>query len=171
MPQGSGLGPTIFISYTENTTPIFSTHTVQYHLFADQTWLVNCLVSYDHCSVSAVPSLLTRLSSCVADLANSHASLRLQLNHTKTEFILFGSRRNLAKVSDDCRAIIVGSSVIQCTDVVYDRDLGVLLDSEMSMQRHSKVTSVCFYHLRRLRQIRNYVSHGTTCDVTRHHTH
>jgi len=62
-------------------------------------------------------------------------------------------------VADDCRAIIVGSSVIQCTDVV--RDLGVLLDSEMSMQRHvyiSKVTSVCFYHLRRLRQVRNYVS-------------
>jgi len=32
----------------------------------------------------------------------------------------------------------------------------------MSMQRHignGKVTSVCFYHLRRLRQIRNYVSH------------
>ena len=45
-----------------------------------------------------------------------------------------------SKLSDDCRAIIVGSSVIQCTDVV--RDLGVLLDSEMSMQRHiSKVRS------------------------------
>jgi len=28
----------------------------------------------------------------------------------------------------------------------------------MSMQRHiSKVTSVCIYHLRRLRQMRNYV--------------
>ena len=128
--QGSGLGPTLFISYTENTTPIFfifSTHTVQYNLFADDTQ------SYDHCSVSAVPSLLTCLSSCVVDLANSYVSLRLQLNPTKTEFILFGSRRNLTKLSDDCRAIIVGSSVIQCrpTDVV--RDLGVLLDSEMSM--------------------------------------
>ena len=39
------------------------------------------------------------------------------------------------------------------------RDLGVLLDSEMSMQRHiGKVTNVCFYQLRTLRQIRNYVS-------------
>ena len=118
----------MFFSYTENTTPIFSTHTVQNHLFADDTQ------SYDHCSVSAVPSLLTRLSSCVADLAKSYASLRLQFNPTKTEFILFGPRRNLAKLSDDCRAIIVGLSVIQCTDVV--RNLGVLLDSEMSMQRH-----------------------------------
>jgi len=157
-PQGSGLGPTMFISYTENTTPIFSTHTVQYHLFADDTQ------SYEHCSVLAVLSLLTRLSSCVADLANSYASLRLQLNPTKTEFILFGSRRNLAKLFDDCCAIIIGSSVIQCTDVV--RDLGVLLDSDMSMQRHiSKVTSVCFYHLRRLRQIWNYVSQSVMAQL------
>jgi len=42
-PQSFGLGPLMFISYTENTTPIFSTHTVQYHLFADDTQ------SYDHC--------------------------------------------------------------------------------------------------------------------------
>jgi len=90
-------------------------------LFADDTQF------YDHCSVSAVPSLLTRLSSCIADLANSCASLRLQLNPAETEFILFGSRRNLAKSSDDCRAITVCSSVIQCTDVV--RDIGVLIDS------------------------------------------
>jgi len=137
----------MFISYTENTTPIISTHTVHYRLFADNTQ------SCDHTSISAVPSLLTRLSSCVVDLANLYASLRLQLNPTKTESILFGSRRNLAKLSNDCRAITVGSSVIQCTDVV--RDLGVLLDSKMTMQRHiSKITSICFYHLRRLHQIR-----------------
>ena len=121
---------------------------MQYHLFADDT---------DHCPLAAVPSLLTRLSSCVADLANSYASHRLQLNPAKTEFILFGTRRNLAKLSDECRSLTVCSSVIHHADVV--RDLGVLLDSEMSMQRHiGKVTSVCFYHLRRLHQIRNYVS-------------
>jgi len=108
--------------------------------------------------------LLTYLSSCVADLANTYASLRLQLNPAKTEFILFGSRRNLAKLSDDCRVITVCSSVIQCIDVV--RNLGVLLDSEMIMQRHiSKVTSVCFYHLRRLRQIRNYASQSVMAQL------
>jgi len=31
--------------------------------------------------------------------------------------------------------------------------------SELSMKQHiSKVTSICYYHFRRLRQIRNYVS-------------
>ena len=79
----------------------------------------------------------------------------------------------MASLPDDCRAITVCSSVIQCTDVV--RDLGVLLDSEMSMQRHiSKVTSVCFYAPSKAAsdsEICQSISHGTTCDVTRHHTH
>jgi len=40
------------------------------------------------------------------------------------------------------------------------------------MQRH--ISSVCFYHLRRLRQIRNYVSQSVMAQLvtcTRHHTH
>ena len=47
----------------------------------------------------------------------------------------------------------VGASVIQPSSVV--RDLGVLLDQELGMTQHIvKVTSSCFYQLRRLRQIR-----------------
>ena len=35
------------------------------------------------------------------------------------------------------------------------RDLGVILDSELSMQVHiSKISSTCFFHLRRLRKLR-----------------
>jgi len=74
----------------------------------------------------------------------------------------FGTRHNLAKLPTECR-----SSVIQCADVV--RDLGVLLDSDLYMQSHiSKVTSAgsaCIYHLRRLRQIRNYVTQEVTAQL------
>ena len=130
---------------------VFDTHIAQYHLFTDDTQ------AYDHCPVSATPSLVIRLSSCVTDLAHSFASLRLQLNPSKTEFIWFDTRHSLAKLPSECRSLTICSSVIQCADVV--RDLGVLLDSELSMQRHiSKVVSASFYHLRRLRQIQNCVS-------------
>ena len=42
------------------------------------------------------------------------------------------------------------------------RNLGVLLDSELTMKQHvNKVTSACFYHLRRLRQLKRHVSRDT----------
>jgi len=48
------------------------------------------------------------------------------------------------------------------TMLYHVRDLGVLLNSELSMKHHiSKVTSTCYYHLISLHQIHNYVSRET----------
>ena len=55
------------------------------------------------------------------------------------------------------RSLQVCDSAVDCSEVV--RDLGVFFDSEMSMKHHvSKTASACFYHIRRLRQIRHLVS-------------
>jgi len=49
-------------------------------------------------------------------------------------------------------AIRIDGNVIHDADSV--RDLGIILDSELTLQRHiKKVASVCFYHVRRLKQI------------------
>ena len=67
--------------------------------------------------------------------------------------IWFGSRAALKKLNADKRTLQVGSSTIQSSTVV--RDLGVHLDAELSMKQHiNKTTATCYYHLRRLRQIR-----------------
>jgi len=100
-----------------------------------------------------------QLSSCINDLAKSYASLRLQLSPAKTEFIWFGSHVNLTRISQCFRSIQVSESVIECDVVV--RDLAVYLDRELTMKHHvNKITSACFYHTLRLRQIRHYVSTG-----------
>jgi len=45
---------------------------------------------------------------------------------------------------------------VQPSDVV--RDLGVLLDSELTLKYHvNRIASTCFYHLRRLRQLKRHV--------------
>ena len=89
-----------------------------------------------HGLTSDVPALVSRLTFCISDLSKAYSSLRLQLNHL---------------------SLSLDSSTVPCSTVV--RDLGVLLDSELTIKQHiSKVTSICYYHLRRLRQIRNYVS-------------
>jgi hypothetical protein len=92
------------------------------------------------------------LESCVADCC---ASRRLQLNPTKFEIAWFGSRANLRRIADDdTRCLrISADTVIKPVDVV--RNLGVLLDSELTMKQHvNKIASVCYFHLHRLRQLR-----------------
>ena len=66
--------------------------------------------------------------------------LRLQVNPAKTEFIWFGSHVNLTRIPQRCRSIQVCGSVMECEVVV--RDLGVYLDSELSMKHHvNKIAS------------------------------
>ena len=89
----------LFITYTEGTTPVFDTHTVQYHLFAD-----------DAQSLSSISGFVPSLSSCVTDLAHSYASPGLQFNPSKTEFIWFDTRHILAKLPTECCSLTICSS-------------------------------------------------------------
>jgi len=51
---------------------------------------------------------------------------------------------------------MIDSMDVQPSDVV--RDLGVLLDSELTLKHHvNRIASTCFYHLHRLRQLKRYV--------------
>ena len=71
-------------------------------------------------------------------------------------------RQNITKLATQDQSLQISSETIKPTTVV--RDLGVLLDSEISMKHHvTKLAAVCNYlHLRRLRQIRRRVGMETT---------
>ena len=78
---------------------------------------------------------------------------RLQLNADKTEFIVFGSKANLECLNQADVNLRLDSAVIHPSESV--RGLGVQLDSHLTMRDHiAKIASSCFYHLRRLRQLR-----------------
>jgi len=95
----------------------------------------------------------------VANVKHWCASRRLQLNTDKTEAIRFGSRAYINNLSSHDRTLTIDETTINTTGVV--RDLGVLLDSELSMTQHvAKVASV--YHVRCLRQIRRRVGQKVT---------
>ena len=58
----------------------------------------------------------------------------------------------IQNVNHEDLTLQLGSTIIEPARVV--RDLGVLLDDELSMKQHiSKVASTCFYQLRRLHQL------------------
>ena len=75
--------------------------------------------------------------------------------------IKVGSKHNLTKLSNDDLSFIIGLETVQPSNVV--RDLGVWLDSELSLRQHvTKIAASCFYQLRRLRQVRRRAGREVT---------
>ena len=84
---------------------------------------------------------------------------KLLMNDAKTELLLIGTRQQLAKITID--GITVGHSVIAPQSPV--RNLGVWLDSNLSMGDHiTKTSSAAFYYLYNIRRIRKYLSKECT---------
>jgi len=115
--------------------------------------------------VSIIDQARSTLQDCITDVSSWCSSRRLQLNTSKTEFIIWlGSRRTLDKVSRSDLTLQLDSGTLNPVEVV--RDLGVLLDCELSMKQYiARITSNCFYHLRRLRQIRPVVGKEVTSQL------
>jgi len=126
------------------------------HFLADDTQL---LMSS---SLDGSAAVCRALEQCVHDVPVWCSSRRLQLNPTKTELIWFGSELNLDRIATTDVSVRVGDTIIQPCD--RDGDLGVILDSSLSMRHHiAKVTSTCFFHLRRLRKIGHILDKNSRC--------
>lgn len=83
----------------------------------------------------------------------------LMLNDDKTEFLILGTKQQLAQVYID--NIKVGSASVSPVPVV--RNLGSCFDSQLTVSSHiSKLCCVAFYHLYNTRRIRNYLSQEVT---------
>jgi len=89
-------------------------------------------------NVSLAHQLLER---CISDIISWCASHRLQLNATKMEPIWFGSLQMLEKLTDSDLTLDTGTTVIHPVKSIHD--LGIHLDSELTMKTHIlKVSSV-----------------------------
>ena len=84
------------------------------------------------------------IEECIAVVRNWMASNRLFINGSKTEFMIIGSRKQLAKISVD--SVTVGDAIIK--PVTYVRNLGVWFDQHVKMSDHiGKICSKAFYSL------------------------
>jgi hypothetical protein len=148
VPQGSVLGAILFLIYGGDLQQIIEKHGLRPHLYADDSQI------YGSCRPSACPELQTRISACIDDVADWMRSNRLQLNSTKTEILWSTSSRRLHQLPQT--ALRVGS--VHVVPSVAVRDLGILLDADVSMKSHvMRTVSTCFFVLRQLRSIRRSV--------------
>src|SRR5664279_1084333 len=156
VPQGGMLGPLFYIMYTADIIAIFEKHGFAVHLYADDSQV------YIHFVLKEVKTILSATESCIQDVFDWSSSRRLKLQGAKTEFIII-DRAGLLSTGEDLSIQIEGVNIRTVTTV---RDLGVLLDSRFNMRKHiSNVSKACFYHLRRLRQIRSCLNEDSAKTV------
>jgi hypothetical protein len=150
VPQGSVLGPILFTLFISGISDIISNHNqVQHILYADDIQL------FMRSRPNDISSAITTIEGCISDIKSWLTVSRLLLNPSKTEFIILASRSNIPITLNS--AIKVSGLTIPCKDQV--RDLGFLLDSALTLERHVSATrKSAFSYLRMLSKIRQYLT-------------
>ncbi len=155
VPQGSCLGPLLFVLYVSKLLQILENHFPDAHAFADDNQLY---VSFQPDSMSKQLSGVTVMENCTDDIKTWMLNDKLKLNDGKTNVLIIGTRQQLEKVNFD--TLRTGDSYVTVSSEA--KDLGFWLDSQLKCD--TNVNGSCkaaFFHLFNIRRIRKFLTHKT----------
>ena len=156
VPQGSVLGPLLFVAYISPTASLAGNFGVGHHQYADDTQVYVAL------SRETVNTNVANLHDCLAALHQWFSQNGLVINPDKSESVLFSTAQK-ARISPlGLNNVDVAGCLVPLSDNV--KILGVTLDRHLTFDAH--VQSICKsaqYHTRALRHIRS----SLTTDMAR----
>ena len=155
VPQGSCLGPLLFVLYVSKLFRIVEKHLPDAHAFADDSQLY---VSFKPDSTCDQLAAVAALEHCIDDIKDWMLSDKLKVNDGKTEFLIIGTRQQLAKVNFN--SLRIGDNSISSVDKA--KNLGFWFDSKMTMVTNiSKCSSAAFFNIFNIRRIRKFLTYET----------
>ena len=150
VPQGSILGPLLYLLHTADVCSLLASQGLLHQLFADD------VQAYIHTYSADAVAAVSQMCRTMDVLSLWMASNRLLLNPSKTQFIWLGGRRQLQGIDLSQLALLFPHISFSLTV----RDLGLTLDSELTLSQHvNLVARSAYYHLRQLRVVSRSLSH------------
>ena len=155
VPQGSVLGPLLYLLHTSPIVDIINLHSLQYHLYADDSQIY---ISFKTDCFADLAQAKSSVELCVKVIDWWMTNNMLKLNQERTEPIVISSkfrpRPAIKYVSVGDEQILFKSSA---------RNLGVPFDECCNMEEHvKKICKTSYYHLRNISKIRKYLTEKTT---------
>ena len=152
VPQGSCLGPLLFVMYTSTLFKVIERHLLEAHCYADDTELY---LTFKPDDVNAQDETIRAMEDCIKDIRSCLIEGWLSLNDDKTDFLVIGTRQQLNKLNPS--VLHVGDHTIDPS--VNVRNLGTRFDNSISMDTHiNQVCKTAFYHIHNIRRISKYLS-------------
>ena len=152
VPQGSVLGPQLYCDYTTPLGTIIRNFLISFHMYADDSQLYkSVLPNIEEDQLTAI----SQLQNCISEISDWMNKNKLKLNEDKTEFLIAGTSHQHAKIM--INSLSVSGAIIPASP--YVKNLGVIIDSELTLSDH--MTYICkssYHYLRNNRTIRPYLT-------------
>ena len=139
VPQGSILGPILFLLYISEIEKIAKLYGLKLHIFADDMQLY---ISFQH---NNILSDIRNIEHCLRHIKLWMSTNFLKVNEDKTQFLVISPKINQYNMFSDLCISFGGSTILPSYTA---KNLGVTLDSNMSMITYiNAITSRGYFYL------------------------